>query len=256
MPEPTTMTRPPGTGAAVPGPSPIEAPDLSEKGGIKDGRRQSLDRRLYMQLLAWGGCADAEPLVAALRASGLDAVLYADVNDPQGVGLLTVSEDPDFFVGPLRRLLQDPAFRALTPKPEFTMLGRTYALGYEPALEDALIQRPRRTVLEPAWPWAIWYPLRRSGQFARLDEGEQREILKEHGTIGMRFGRADLAHDVRLACHGLDKHDNDFVIGVLGKELHPLSAVVQTMRGTQQTALYLTNLGPFFVGKAIYQAKV
>ena len=134
------------------------------------------------------------------------------------------------------------------------MLGRTYALGYEPDLEDALIHRPRRTVLEPAWPWAIWYPLRRSGQFARLEESEQREILKEHGTIGMRFGRADLAHDIRLACHGLDKNDNDFVIGVLGKQLHPLSVVIQTMRGTQQTALYLTNLGPFFVGKAIYQA--
>jgi chlorite dismutase len=255
MPEPTTMTRPPSV-AVAPGPSPIEAPDLSEKGGIKDGRRQTLDRRLYMQLLAWGACDDAEPLISALRASGMDAVLYADVNDPQGVGLLTVSEDPDVFVGPLRRLLQDPAFRALTLKPEFTMLGRTYALGYEPDLEDALIQRPRRTVLEPAWPWAIWYPLRRSGQFARLEESEQREILKEHGTIGMRFGRADLAHDIRLACHGLDKHDNDFVIGVLGKELHPLSAVVQTMRGTQQTALYLTNLGPFFVGKAMYQAGI
>lgn len=258
MPEPTTMNRPPaaGSGASAPGPSPIEAPDLSEKGGIKDGQRQSLDRRLYMQLLAWGDCADTEPLIAALRASGLDAVLYADVNDPWGVGLLTVGENPDFFVGPVRRLLQDPAFAALTPKPEFTMLGRTYALGYEPDLADALIHRPRRTVLEPAWPWAIWYPLRRSGQFARLEESEQREILKEHGTIGMRFGRADLAHDIRLACHGLDKHDNDFVIGVLGKALHPLSVVIQTMRGTQQTALYLTNLGPFFVGKAIFQAGV
>lgn len=256
MPEPTPMTRPPATVATVPGPSPIEAPNLSEKGGIKDGRRQHLDRRLYMQLLAWGGCVDTESLISALRAAGLDAVLYADVNDPGGVGLLTISEDPDCFVGPLRRLLQEPAFRSLTPKPEFTMLGRTYALGYEPDLEDALIHRPRRTVLEPAWPWAIWYPLRRSGQFARLDEAEQREILKEHGTIGMRFGRADLAHDIRLACHGLDKHDNDFVIGVLGKALHPLSAVVQSMRGTQQTALYLTNLGPFFVGKAIYQAGV
>ena len=134
------------------------------------------------------------------------------------------------------------------------MLGRSYALGYEPDLEDALIHRPRRTVLEQNWPWAIWYPLRRSGQFARLDEAEQREILKEHGTIGMRFGRADLAHDIRLACHGLDKADNDFVIGVLGKALHPLSQVVQTMRGTQQTSLYLTNLGPFFVGKAVYQS--
>lgn len=241
---------------AVTGPNPIEAPDLAEKGGIKDGQRQSLDRRLYMQLLAWGGCGDSDALVQALREAGHDAVLYADLNDPWGVALLSLSEDPDFFVGPLRRFLHASPFRQLQPKPEYTMLGRSYALGYEPDLEDALIHRPRRNVLEQGWPWAIWYPLRRSGQFARLDEAEQREILKEHGTIGMRFGRADLAHDIRLACHGLDKADNDFVIGVLGKALHPLSQVVQTMRGTQQTSLYLTNLGPFFVGKAIYQSAV
>lgn len=256
MSEPTTLTRPTATGATAPGPNPIETPDLSEKGGIKDGQRQALDRRLYMQLMAWGGCYDPAQLIEDLREAGLDTVLYADVNDPWGVGLLTVSEDPDCFVGQLRDFLTHSAFNALDPKPEFTMLGRTYALGYEPDLEDALIHRPRRTVLEHAWPWAIWYPLRRSGQFARLEESEQREILKEHGTIGMRFGRADLAHDIRLACHGLDKNDNDFVIGVLGKQLHPLSVVIQTMRGTQQTALYLTNLGPFFVGKAIYQAGV
>ena len=40
----------------------------------------------------------------------------------------------------------------------------------------------------------------------------------------MSFGAGDLAHDIRLACHGLDKDDNDFVIGLIGKELYPLSA--------------------------------
>ena len=53
----------------------------------------------------------------------------------------------------------------------------------------------------------------------------------------MSFGSADLAHDVRLACHGLDKEDNDFVIGLIGKDLFPLSAIVQAMRKTQQTSL-------------------
>jgi chlorite dismutase len=57
-----------------------------------------------------------------------------------------------------------------------------------------------------------------------------------------------------LACHGLDKNDNDFVVGLIGKDLHPLSAIVQTMRKTQQTALYLDRLGPFFVGRAFWQA--
>ena len=70
----------------------------------------------------------------------------------------------------------------------------------------------------------------------------------------MAFGAADYAHDVRLACHGLDRDDNDFVIGLIGKELFPLSAVVQSMRKTQQTSLYLDRLGPFFIGRAIWRA--
>jgi chlorite dismutase len=68
----------------------------------------------------------------------------------------------------------------------------------------------------------------------------------------MTFGAGDLAHDVRLACHGLDRDDNDFVIGLIGKELFPLSAVVQSMRKTQQTSLYLDRLGPFLVGRAVW----
>ena len=70
----------------------------------------------------------------------------------------------------------------------------------------------------------------------------------------MSFGAGDFAHDVRLACHGLDKVDNDFVVGLVGKDLFPLSAVVQAMRKTQQTALYLDRLGPFFVGRALWQS--
>ena len=108
-----------------------------------------------------------------------------------------------------------------------------------------------RTVTNAEWPWAVWYPLRRSGAFAQLPPEQQRTILAEHGQIGMTFGAGDFAHDVRLACHGLDRDDNDFVIGLIGKELFPLSAVVQAMRRTQQTALYLDRLGPFFVGRAI-----
>ena len=60
---------------------------------------------------------------------------------------------------------------------------------------------------------------------------------------------------MRLACHGLDKNDNDFIVGLLGPNLHPLSAVVQEMRKTEQTSQYLDSLGPFFVGKAVWQAQ-
>jgi chlorite dismutase len=109
-------------------------------------------------------------------------------------------------------------------------------------------------VLNPDWKWSVWYPLRRAGRFAQLPPEEQRTILAEHGAIGMTFGAGDYAHDVRLACHGLDRDDNDFVIGLIGKDLFPLSALVQAMRKTQQTALYLDRLGPFFIGRAIWQS--
>ena len=34
----------------------------------------------------------------------------------------------------------------------------------------------------------------------------------------------------------------------------PLSHIVQSMRKTQQTSLYLEHLGPFFVGRAVWQS--
>ena len=231
-----------------------EPPDLSEKGGIKNGQPQRSDDRLFMQLLAFGGCTDSLALASALAGAGVSGVLYEDLNDPRGVALLTLSEDPAVFLDRVRPVLNQPPFAELVQKPEYTMLGRTYSIGYEPDLKEVLLDRPRRTVLNPAWHWAIWYPLRRSGRFAQLPADEQRVILAEHGTIGMAFGAGDYAHDIRLACHGLDKDDNDFVVGLIGKDLFPLSAVVQTMRKTQQTSLYLESLGPFFVGRVVWQS--
>ena len=228
--------------------------DITEKGGVRDGVRQSLDRRLFMQLLAFGGCSDSAPLIEALKKSGIASVLYADVNDPKGVGLLTMSEDPGFFANELRSVLGGKEFSSLELKSEYTMLGRTYSLGHEENLEDWLIGRSPRVVGNPAWQWAVWYPLKRSGAFARLSPKEQGEILMEHGVIGRAFGKADLGHDIRLSSFGLDKNDNDFVIGLIGKELFPLSALVQTMRKTVQTSTYIDRMGPFFIGKAVYQA--
>jgi chlorite dismutase len=245
-------TTEPDPGARPIGRARIEPPDISEKGGLKDGQPQRSDSRLFMQLLAFGGCTDAESVASYLNgvAAG-GVVVYEDLNDPRGVAVLTLSEDPNVFVSRVRPRLTAGAMKGLTLKPEFSMFGRTYALGYEPDLQEVLIDRPRRTVLNPDWPWAIWYPLRRSGAFAQLSDDQQRVILKEHGQIGMTFGAADYAHDIRLACHGLDRDDNDFVIGLIGKDLFPLSALVQRMRKTQQTALYLDRLGPFFVGRKV-----
>jgi chlorite dismutase len=228
-----------------------EPPDISEKGGLKDGQPQSSDERLFMQLLAFGDCGDSRAVATHLAGAADAVVVYEDLNDPRGIAVLTVSQDPNVFISQVRPRLTSGPLEGLPLKPQFSMLGRTYALGYEPDLRDVLIDRPRRTVLNPDWPWAIWYPLRRSGAFAQLPPEQQRTILAEHGQIGKAFGSADYAHDVRLACHGLDRDDNDFVIGLIGKDLFPLSAVIQAMRRTQQTSLYLDRLGPFFVGRKL-----
>lgn len=227
--------------------------DLSEK-GLKDGQPISLDRRLFMKFTAFGGCADATAAGAALAAAGVEGALYLDANDPQGIGMIVLSEDPEYFVSTLRDVLNAPPFSKLDRKPEFDMLGRTYSIGYEPDLEDALLIKPRSKTLNPAYTWAVWYPLQRAKAFPALPEDKQRQILAEHGTIGKRFGAAGFAADVRLACHGLDKHDNDFIIGLLGPDLFPLSAVVQEMRKTEQTSQYLDSLGPFFIGRVAWQS--
>ena len=228
--------------------------DIQEKGVSREGQPQSCDRRLFMQLLAFTGCARPEKLTPLLEECGLQAVLYADVNDPRGVGLLMMDEDPAAFTGKFRELLVKEPFLTLQPKQEMTMFGRTYSTGRETDLEDWLLHKPRRNSLNPEWSWAIWYPLRRRPEFAILSPEEQGKILAEHAAIGRAYGSSDLAHDVRLACHGLDKNDNEFVIGLLGSELYPLSRIVQDMRKTQQTAKYIRSLGPFFVGRVIWRS--
>lgn len=232
------------------GPSEKLEVDVRERGA----RGQTSDRRLYVQLQALGGCLDPKPLVRALESSRIHAVLYGDVNDPRGIGVLAMHEEPAFFVTELRELLDADPFAGLAHKAELTMFGRTYSSGFEADLEDWLLDRPRRTVLNPAWPWGIWYPLRRTGAFARLSAEEQGAIIREHSVLGRAYGDADLAHDIRLACHGLDVHDNDFVIGLVGRDLHPLSHLVQAMRKTAQTSQYIQTLGPFFIGRVLWQS--
>ena len=169
------------------------------------------------------------------------------------MALLTLSRDPNTFIDHVRPALKSGALRRYPAARPHHARAHVFAR-YEPDLTSALFDRPRRTVLNPDWPWAVWYPLRRNGRFEQLPADEQRTILAEHGEIGMRFGAADYVHDVRLACYGLDRDDNDFVIGLLGKALFPLSAVIQAMRKTQQPSLYLDRLGPFFVGRAVWQS--
>ncbi len=232
-----------------------EAPDVREKGAPgKDGTPQTSDKRLYFQLSVFTGCLDLDAVEKAVKASGFEAVLYEDFHDARGFALLLMHENPDFFVREARAFLQKQPFSSLTYLRDMTMAGRSYSLGRELDLEDWLLQKPRRTALNPAWPWAIWYPLRRKPEFELLSKEEQGKILYEHAKIGMSYGRADLAHDIRLACYGIDRDDNEFLIGLIGRELFPLSHVVEEMRKTQQTARYIESLGPFFTGRVRWQS--
>lgn len=180
----------------------MEPLDLREKGGLRGGEQQTSDRRLFMQLLAFGEACNSTKLAGALAESGTDGVLYEDANDPHGVALLTWSDAPDFFVTKVRSFLNHGPFADLTFKPEYAMMGRTYALGHEPNLEDWLLNRSPRSVTDPAWPWAVWYPLRRKGEFNALPAEEQTSILREHGRIGHSFGEAGFAMDVRWRASG------------------------------------------------------
>ena len=83
--------------------------DVRERGGRgPDGEPQFLDRRLFFQFLAFevgeGATPDAAvtELGSKLAARKVGAVLYADVNHPRGLGLLTWSEDPATFVRDVR----------------------------------------------------------------------------------------------------------------------------------------------------------
>jgi len=233
-------------------------PDVAEYGAERNGQRQKLDRRLFMQLVAIEstselGVAEIQRgLAGSLERRDAATVIYEDLHHPGGLGILGFSEDPLDLATRLRPALGDHG-AGLRVRPEMGMLGRTYSTGFEDDLEYWLLRRPVETVLNSQWNWAVWYPLRRTPAFERLEPKEKGSILREHAVVGRSYGEANLAHDIRLACHGLDTNDNDFVIGLVGEDLHPLSHVVQSMRRTRQTSEYLASLGPFFVGRAVWR---
>lgn len=237
-----------------PATSEAEKLDILEHGMAKGGVPQSTNRRSYFQLQVFTECVDVTAVTQAVANSGYPAVVYKDVLDPRGVGLLFMNENPEFFVKEVRALLTSGPFLPLVPRPELTLFGRTYALGREQDLEDWLLRKFQRNALNPSYPWAVWYPLRRKPEFAALERHEQGKILAEHGNLGRIYGESGHAQDIRLSCFGIDAHDNEFVIGLVGPELYPLSRLVQDMRKTQQTIHFIANLGPFFVGHKAWQS--
>ena len=230
-----------------PRPEPV---DLREIGAPIDGEPQVSDRRLFFQLHVFEDCSNASALIELLEERRLNAVLYDDFNNPTGIGVLFITENPGVLTTDARDLLAEfqrvanPLYRA-----EMTMIGRTYASGREPNLEEWLLNRPLQNALNPEFPWAIWYPLRRNPEFYRLEHRERGRILGEHAMLGRSYAAGGYASDIRLACFGLDTNDNEFVIGLVGAELYPLSRLIQDMRQTEQTTKYIESLGPFFIGR-------
>ncbi|MCH2175796.1 MAG: chlorite dismutase family protein [Lentisphaeria bacterium] len=233
----------------------IEVPDIRDRGMGPDRQPIFSDRRIFMQLQAFRDCEiQEENLIAHLKEYKIQGALLRNIADPSGYFLITYTEDPTYFietVGPcLRELEQD----GVELEPELSMLGRSYSIGYEQDLDETLIDRPVGRLLNPDLDWHVWYPVRRKGSFEDLELAEQRKILGEHGTIGRSYGAGGLAQDIRLDCHGLDTNDHDFLIALLSDKLHPLSALVHRMRKTVQTKNYIAHMGPFLVGKKIWNS--
>jgi len=229
--------------------SEIREPQIAETGGVVDGEPVTLDRRLFVQLLAYGGCDDSAAVIGSLSHAGIPAVVYEDVNDDRGVALAVPYEDPSRYLTELRPALSDQVFSKLDRKHELTMFGRTYAVGYERDLYTTLLAKPISRLQEDRLAWAVWYPLRRRGLYETLTPEEQHEVQGEHMRAGIAFARAGHIADIRLACHGLGQSDNDFIVGLFGPILHRLSLAVQHMRKSVQTSTYLESLGPFFIGR-------
>ena len=109
---------------------------------------QAMNRRLFMQLLSYE-CDGLDParaiqaLGGALDENRASAVIYADVNNPRGIAVLSWSEEPGDFVTRVRPSLSQPGLERLKSLTPLTMIGRTYSTGYEPDLEHWLIQRSR-----------------------------------------------------------------------------------------------------------------
>ncbi len=234
---------------------PDDPRDVREIGLPVRGVIQAMDRRLYVHFAAYRGAARLEDLTAALRRAEekicrrAEWVVYLDAVDPRAFAVAALDESPEELMVFMRTLAEESPFAQCEIDTERTLYGRTYSSGREPDLEEALLQRPRHHLFHPEWNWAIWYPLRRKPEFERLSRQEQAQILMEHAMMGRVYGECDYAHDIRLACYGLDRRDNEFVVGLVGANLHRLSRLVQEMRKSRQTSEYIQSLGPFFVGR-------
>ncbi len=157
-----------------------------------------------------------------VRRAGSTGALYVDANDPQGIGIMVASEDPDYFVTRLATLFNRRPFADFVHRPRVRH-ARSQLL-------DRLRVRPRghtareaaRKAAEPreyTGPSGTRCSAPRSSRPCPADH--QRRILAEHGSLAKRYGAGGHAADVRLACHGLDSNDNDFIVGLARTQATP-----------------------------------
>ena len=135
--------------------------DLRELGAPVNGQPQVSDRRLFLQLQVFSGWKNPTALIDVLETNEVQSVLYDDLKDPTGIGLLLIAEEPTDILTQTRQLLMNDCFSNLDHRSKMTMIGRTYASGREQDLNEVLFEKPLRNVMNTEMPWAIWYPLRR-----------------------------------------------------------------------------------------------
>ncbi|KAF4695603.1 hypothetical protein FOZ60_004100 [Perkinsus olseni] len=233
----------------------FDGPVLYEKGA----NGQTMEKRLFCQLYVLD-CINAaklpqarEKLELELVRRNIPSVIYDDVSSPRTIGLLTWSEDPKHFPTVVNPLLQlEGIGDVLEPRQGWTMLGKTYSSGHEADLEDVLLRKVIRTVSMKGAEYAVWYPMRREGKFYKEKPEDQCRRLLEHAAIGRAYSAKAGVWDVRLNCYGLDAADNEFVIGLMYKDLYPLSKIVEDMRKTAHSSFFMKSFGPFFVGQRVF----
>ena len=166
---------------------------------------------------------------------------------------MVAAENPEYFVSDLRTLFSRRPFEGLVHKPEFDMLGRTYSIGYEQDLEETLFKRPLSKMLdaeEHLGRSGIRSSAPRSSTRCRRSISARSSRSMARSRTATRAMRTTSASRATASTRTITTSSS----GLVGAQLHPLSAIVQEMRKTEQTSQYLDSLGPFFVGRAIWQS--
>ena len=91
------------------------------KGGMRGGAPQTLDRRLFMQFVAFGGSRSTAALIEALEKSGLGAVL-----SQYGVDVSFTTADRTLSLDDFGKRVLRPAIKQLASKIEYDALNLAY----------------------------------------------------------------------------------------------------------------------------------